>query len=460
MTRSPVTDLGRYGFSGWILLLVMVMPVWMFAQVPDTNELPLKEKGKTGWTWGGLPVVGYDADQGFQFGLFGQVFYYGDGSVYPEYRHTIYAEMSWYTRGSAVYQVFYDSRYLIPGKIRLTADVSYLTERALDFYGFNGYEARYIPSVEESGSDDYISRVFYRYERKMLRIIADFQGPIWGQRLRWLAGINYFNIETASVDIDRINKGKKESNRLPDTALLYDRYVQYGLISEQEKSGGNITMLKLGLIYDTRDQEAAPNKGIWSEVLLMSAPTILGNNPYAFVKLAVTHRQYIPLVKNRLVAAYRVGYQGTIAGQAPFYMLPYMYSSWSFTTKPDGLGGAKTLRGILRNRVVGNGVAFGNVELRWKFLKARLFRQPFYLGLTGFLDGGMVVQEHPLYTIRIPEDQKDFYFDRCSDGMHWSAGIGIRAALNENFIISIDYGFAFDRQDGTSGFYLGLGNIF
>lgn len=443
-----------------LLLIFYLLRLPLFAQEPDTNELPIREKGKKGWTLGALPVLGYDADQGFQFGVLGQIFYYGDGSTYPEYLHTIYAEASWYTKGGAAYQLFYDSKYLIPGNVRLTAEVSYLTEKALDFYGFNGYQANYIPSVADEGSEDYISRMFYRQQRRMLRVMADFQGPILWQRLRWLAGINFFNIETATVEIDKINKGKNESKWLPDTALLYDHYVDYGLIGPQEKSGGNIIYLKLGLVYDTRDNEAAPNKGIWSEVILMNAPAFLGNNPYAFIKLAVTHRQYITLIRKRLVTAYRLGYQGTIGGTAPYYIEPYMYSSWSLSTKPDGLGGARTLRGILRNRVVGEGVAFGNVELRWKFLQGQLFRQNIYLGLLGFLDGGMAVQEIKVYRDLVPEDQQSFYFNKSYDSMHWSSGIGLRAALNENFIISVDYGFAFDKQDGTSGLYIGIGNIF
>jgi len=443
-----------------VIPLIFLLHPALPAQEPDTNQLPIREKGKKGWTLGALPVLGYDADQGFQFGALGQIFYYGDGSTYPEYLHTIYAEASWYTKGGAAYQLFYDSKYLIPGKIRMTAEVSYLTEKALDFYGFNGYEANYIPTVAEEGSTDYISRMFYRQQRKMLRVMADFQGPVIGQKFRWVAGVNFFNLEMATVDIERINKGKKENKKLPDTALLYDHYVDFGLIGPQEKSGGNVIYLKLGLVYDTRDNEAAPNRGIWSEVILMNAPTFLGNNPYAFIKLAVTHRQYITLVRNKLVTAYRLGYQGTIGGTAPYYIEPYMYSSWSLSTKPDGLGGARTLRGILRNRVVGEGVAYGNVELRWKFLQGQLFKQNIYLGLLGFLDGGMTVQDIKVYRDLVPEDQQSFYFNKTHDSMHWSAGIGLRAALNENFIISVDYGFAFNRQDGNSGLYIGIGNIF
>ncbi|MEI6173681.1 MAG: BamA/TamA family outer membrane protein [Bacteroidota bacterium] len=442
-----------------LALLILFVHLDLFSQA-DSAMLPVKEKKKKGWTWAGLPVVAYDADQGLQLGVLGQVFYYGDGSTYPEYKHTIYAECSWFTKGSAVYQLFYDSKYLIPGKIRVTADLDYLTERALDFYGFNGAEANYISSLTQTGSEDYLSRVFYKQERKMLRIMADFQGPIVGQKLRWLAGINILDMNTGTVDIARINKGKKEENKLPDTALLYDKYVGYGLIRPEEKDGGTTIYLKTGLVFDTRDNEAAPDKGFWSEIMLLSAPTFLGNNPYAFVKLAITQRQYIPLVKKKLIAAYQLSYQGTIGGTTPFYILPYMYSSYSLTTKPDGLGGARTIRGVLRNRIVGDGVAFGNVELRWKFLKTVLFKQNLYLGLTAFLDGGMVVQDHKIYKNTIPDDQQSFYFKESADHLHLSTGLGLRIAINDNFIIAVDYGVAMSRQDGTSGLYIGIGNIF
>jgi outer membrane protein assembly factor BamA len=444
-----------------LLLLTIVASFFgsvVFAQA-DSSNLPVKEKKKKGWTWAALPIVAYDADMGLQLGALGQVFDYGDGSMYPEYKHTIYAECSWFTKGSAVYQLFYDSKYLIPGNIRITAWVDYLPERALDFYGFNGAEARYTASLTEQGSD-YISRVFYKEERKMYRVMADFQGPITSQKFRWLAGINIIGIQTATVDVSRINKGKKEENKLPDTALLYDDYVRYGMIRPDEKAGGTTIYLKTGLVYDTRDNEAAPNKGLWSEIMLLSAPTFLGNNPYAFVKLAVTHRQYISVVKKRLVAAYQLSYQGTLGGSTPYYILPYIYSSYALTTKPDGLGGARTLRGVLRNRITGDGVAFGNIELRWKFFRSVVMKQNLYLGLTAFLDGGMVVQDHKIYTNTVPDDQKSFYFNQGADRLHLATGLGLRIAINDNFIISADYGFAMNKQDGTSGFYLGIGNIF
>src|SRR4030042_1982001 len=127
-----------------------------------------KEKVKKGFTFGAVPAITYSTDLGFQYGLVVNLYHFGDGKSYPKYHHSLYLEWSRYTKGSGVNQIRYDSEYLIPG-IRVTAELSYMTEQALDFYGFNGYESL----LDESLSDDedttaYLSRMFYRMDRKMI----------------------------------------------------------------------------------------------------------------------------------------------------------------------------------------------------------------------------------------------------------------------------------------------------
>lgn len=443
-----------------LLLLCIILSLVVSASAQDT--LTDGAAVKKGWSFVPFPVLGYDADMGFQFGALGNAIYYGDGSKYPEYLHSIYAEASWYTKGSAVYQLFYDSKYLLPWGIRITADFAYLTEKALDFYGFNGYQAAYIPALEDDEADEYISRMFYRQERKLFRSVIDLQGNLVGEKLRWIAGFSFFNIATATVDIENINKGKKDDKQLPDTALLYDQYVDWDLIQQDEFKGGNTSMIKLGLVFDTRDNEPAPNKGIWSEVLFISAPSFLGNRPYNFNKIALTHRQYIPIVKRKLVFAYRLNMQTSIGKAAPYYILPYQFNSFTKTTKPDGLGGATTIRGVLRNRIVGDGTAYGNIELRWQFLRTILFNQNLYLALHFFYDAGQVINERELDLSTVPEELQhdERYFDQSHDTLHQGLGLGLRVGLNENFVLVVDYGMALDGRDGTSGLYVGIGNIF
>ena len=51
----------------------------------DTISTIKKEKIKTGWSFGALPAVSYNTDVGLQYGGLVNLYYYGDGSKYPEY---------------------------------------------------------------------------------------------------------------------------------------------------------------------------------------------------------------------------------------------------------------------------------------------------------------------------------------------------------------------------------------
>jgi hypothetical protein len=439
-----------------ILILILVTEIG-FSQ---TDSIPSKQKRRFNFPI--FPVIAYDADMGFQYGIVANMFDYGDYQKYPEYRHAVKVEISRFTKGSGVNQIFYDSKYLIPGNIRLTADMSYLTEKALDFYGYNGYQAIYHPGWEDDEDSAYITRMFYRHERMLFRFTCDFQGHIVGEKFRWLAGLGIFNIKTGTVDIDRLNKGKSEDKILPDTITLYDQYVDWGIIPADEKDGGNANFIKAGVVFDTRDNEPNPMKGLWDEALLVYSPGFFFNDNNTFLRLILIHRQYFTLVKKKVNLCYRLGYQGTIAGHTPFYFQPYMLSSFSTATKTDGLGGAKNLRGIMRNRVVGDGVAWGNVELRWRVVDFVIAKQNFYVGLVGFCDAGLVVQNVDIEQDGIDPAVKDEYFDFSydHDKFHPSAGGGLRIGWNENFVIVVDYGFAFDHKDGVKGLYIAFGNLF
>ncbi len=436
-----------------------------FLQVTGNFSATLNDDvfpGKTGWTFGALPTVSYNSDLGFQYGGLVNLYYFGDGSSYPRYMHSIYAEVSRYTKGSGVNRFFYDTEFLIPN-IRITTDLSYFTDKALDFYGFNGYNSVFNAKWEDddvNNLDHYKSRMFFRHERNVFRFTLDFQGQLAGRKLRWIGGIGFIGNDIGSVDIDALNKDKSpdDADWLPDVPGLYDKYIEWDIISEEEKDGGKDPYLKLGVVYDTRDNEPNPMSGIWSEVVVFSVPEFIGNGDFAYSRISLTHRQYFTILENDLSFAYRLNYQGTIGGNVPFYMLPYMINSFSLSSNTYGLGGSRTVRGMLRNRVVGDGMAFGNFELRWKFYRTVLFNQNIYLAFNGFMDAGQVVNKKK---INLPADQEFFNFYNIGDeSMHITLGGGFRIAMNENFIVAVDYGRPLDKRDGGGGLYIGLNYLF
>ena len=434
-----------------LLTYVFLLSISLTSFAQETEKTD--ENIKTGFSFGALPAVAYSSDAGFLYGALANFYLYGDGSRYPRYDHSLYMELTRTTKGGGKNVITYDSDRLIDG-VRTSFELSYLTEKAIGFYGFNGYEAYYNSAFEDQDSPDYISTLYYRYDRSLLRIKADFQGQIIEGKLRWLAGVAHYGTKIATID--RGNFTGEDEQYLPaNTDVLYDKYVNWGVIPTDQADGGNVTFLKFGTVYDTRDNEPNPNSGMWSEALFLVAPSFIGNDQ-DFTRLTLMHRQYFTLMPDRLTFALRASYQTTLTGEMPFYMLPFVFDS---KQTQNGLGDGKNIRGMLRNRLVGDGFAFTNMEFRYKVLNTKLGGQNFYIALSGFMDAGKVVDPYSLDLSGVPSNEL-INFSYEEEDWHLSVGGGIRFALNDNFIVAVDYGKALNSYDGDTGLYIGLNWLF
>ena len=99
------------------LALLAVAPMTLLSAQEEQKEV------KKGWTFGLLPCATYSVDNGFQYGAFGDVYYYGNGSTYPDPLHKISWEASHFTKGKTRLYLGYDSKYLIPN-MRVNASVT------------------------------------------------------------------------------------------------------------------------------------------------------------------------------------------------------------------------------------------------------------------------------------------------------------------------------------------------
>lgn len=445
-------------------IFIIILPTLTLIAQPENTDQKDSVYVKTGWNFGPLPSITFDSDLGFQYGALVNLYNYGDGSRYPQYDHSLYFEYSKFTPSkSGINRFYYDSDKLLKG-IRMTVDISYITDPKMDFFGFNGYESKYNSDwVDDDDTSNYISRVFYAHDRKMFRLKGDFQGKLFGNKFRWVGGFTFYKFTINSVDLKRLNKNKSEDKKLPDVDGLYDKYVTWGIISQDEQDGGWLNYVKLGVAFDTRDNEPNPMKGIWTEAVIQTAPSFLGNEDFDHTKIAITHRQYFTLIEKDLSFAYRIAYQGTLGGNVPFYAQPLVITSFLKGATSQGLGGSKTLRGILRNRVVGDGFLYGNFELRWKFTRFIFLDQNIYLGLNAFIDAGAVINPIEVDKSGItldPDKELSDYFDEEKDNIHSSIGTGLRVVMNENFIIAFDFGKSLDPRDGNIGIYIGLNYLF
>ncbi|MBE6339637.1 MAG: hypothetical protein E7069_02705 [Bacteroidales bacterium] len=408
---------------------------------------------KKGFAFGALPAVAYDDDLGFQYGVLTNLYWYGDGSNYPRYNHSLYLECSRYVAGTMLLRAYFDSHTLLP-QLRTTADFTWFNDLTLDFYGFNGRKSVYNYDYTDDDHDDYRTRVFYRHARRMARLMLNVRHNYDDKPLFWQAGATIFNMKIGSVDLSKLR------DKLPEVETLYDKYVRWGLIDAKEANGGVDTYLRGGFGVDTRDNEAFPTSGVWTEALIAIAPGILSNDNNNWGKLTIYHRQYFDLYNKDLVFAYRVGWQQLLWGEQPFYLLPHWNTSVLTSATSQGIGGAKTMRGIKRNRIVGDGSIMGNAELRYIFTRFMLFGQQFSVGTNLFADFGMVTQEHRVDTQNVPLDEYYDYFSDDSENVHTSAGIGLKVSLNANFVVSADWGKALNRNDGESGVYVQMNYLF
>lgn len=421
------------------------------------NSQEKKPITKTGWNFGALPSVAFDSDLGFQYGALVNLYQYGDGSRYPRYNHSLYFEVSRFTKGSGINRFYYDSDRLIRG-LQTTVDISYLSDQAYDFYGFNGYDAVYKADWKDDESSSYLTRMFYKYDRKVFRFKGDLQGKLTGDHVRWIAGWNFQNFKIDEVNLEKLNKGKDEGDKLPDVPGLYQKYQDWGIISAEDADGGFVPAFKGGIVFDSRDVRSNPMKGLWTEAVLEGSPKILGAEN-SFAKLSLIHRQYFTLVPQKLSFVYRLAYQTTIAGNVPFYYQTQVITSVLARYYSEGLGGALTMRGILRNRVVGDGFFYGNAEARWKMVHFTFIKNNFYLGLNGFMDLGRVTKKISVNPSGLSGTRSD-YFSSDAEKFHISYGAGLRLVMNENFVIALDHGRATKEQDGKAGTYIGLNYLF
>lgn len=381
---------------------------------------------KKGWAVAPLPAVSYNSDMGFQYGICADIYNYGKGGLFPDYKDHFYAEASRYTKGQTLIHLQYDSDKLLDG-IRVSGAFSYQYDPLFLFYGVNGEEA-YDP-VLDANKD--ISTARYNYQRTMFRGLLDIQGPIGMDssfpdgKFGWLAGASFYKIDQQDYNVP---------GYLAETSIFH-QYVSSGVIPGSQKDGGAVMEFKAGLFYDSRDFAAAPTHGIQAEAFLNGSPGILSPDS-AYLKLVARWRQFVSLVSDKLVFAYHLAYQGTIAGETPFYMLPIIYNIYMRQTNNEGLGGCATVRGMLQGRLMADGYAWANLEMRWKIVSFQLLGMDIYLATNPFFDAGMITD---LYR---PQAVSAFYpaqpGGNIRELINCSAGLGLKLAIDQNMIISVE----------------------
>ena len=280
--------------------------------------------------------------------------------------------------------------------------------------------------------------------RNQFRLVTSVQRRITGN-LHWAAGFGYYNIFTDNVNLDGYN-GQN---------TLYQLYRNVGLIRDNEAHGGNVLQLKAGLVYDTRDHDSDPTRGVNVEATLVGAPDIIDREGYSNLGFTFVGSHYVPVWKDKLTFAYRLGVQTNLAGEIPYYFVNNLNTLFFRKVYTEGLGGNASVRGINRNGVVGNGMAWLNTEFRWRIVNFRFINQNFHIALNPFFDMGQVIQPYRLEEQKAVFELLDGKFNQVNpfysgdeEKLHATAGCGLKIVMNRNFVISVEMARALDNRDG------------
>ena len=348
--------------------------------------------------------------------------------------------------------------------MRVNASVTYVTDPLYSFWGFNGGASlAHLDNPYDLWSNRDTGINYFGMSRDMLRVLANFQGQIT-PHLNWAAGINFWNWKVGDMRDNGYKKdGSNDKFYYDKDNTLYRDYQRLGIIHGDEKNGGNALELNAGLVYDTRDIEAAPNHGIWAEAYLNG--NVL---EHRYLKACVYFRHYIDIPihipAGDPVFAYRLAWQQTIAGETPLYMIQNNPLLVQRNMISEGFGSSNTIRGLRENRILTEGFAWMNTELRVKLVNFKLFNQFFYIAVNPFFDAGVITKPyraaefeaaralniatyHPLDQLYDPDRVKDIIY---------SAGAGLKIAMNQNFIVSVELAKCFYKPL-DAGMWLGIG---
>jgi len=420
------------------LFAMLAFPLALGAQPGATQEPeqapPSPEQQERRRTIGLLPALDYSADKGFGYGV---IFQYDDKRS-PEYQpyylsHRILVQRT--TRGIADYKYRLDSKYLLPASLRLTVEARYNASRFEPYHGPGGAQTIFNNDFIAEDSPLYRGKHYYTYDKRTLLLNAVVQGPLGREDLRWLAGVAVLSTRVGTIDYSEYDED-------PNLQSLLAHHQD---IQGQDMGGGAENGVLLGLVWDRRDRETWPRRGLWTEVLARWVPSLPGN-AFDYLAVTATHRQYLPL-HDSLNLAFRISGRVMSEG-APFFSLSRLDSSFGTET---AVGGNKTVRGILWQRGLGESFLYGNLELRCRVLS--LFDTG-YLAGSAFYDAGRTFDEAP------PDDMVDR--GEHSDRWHQGLGLGVRVALNDTFIVALDAAVPVDGSMDGPGLklYVGLDWLF
>lgn len=464
--------------AGLFVVVALLVQTALFAQNHDSLSFIKSKrmsdedlaKKKQGTFFTGIPDFSSDPVTGFGFGIRTNIFWNGRRSnplfAYTPYLMKLKVNAAYYTSNARELVVLFDVPYYKGTRWRFKIDFKAqqnpanlyfgLTEQTLGalhlpsdknttFATYNEFDrARKTLRPGKPGEGDFVTDALsnrYRETEFMLNLKADY--AIGKGKWRVMGGyeIQHLSYKTfEGVKAEAINPGTEDETTAQNGFSLLQQDFDQNRISGLK--GGWVSIIQSALIFDTRDFEPDPTRGLYFEVANEYSGKPIGSQ-FQFNKLFIQSRFYqkLPFGK-RTVLTGRLAL-GTIFGKnAPFFEFQ---DQWSPDGSINALGGKQSLRGYRANRFLARSVAFTNLELRCRIAEIALGKnrktQYFAFALAPFFDCGTV---------------RDQWQDLGFKKIRYSYGGGLRIAWNQSTILSLDCGLS--KEDRL--FFFGIGQTF
>lgn len=350
----------------------------------------------------GLPIVYYSPSTGWNWGTRLQI---ADYSRRPyRYKLTLHSEAS--TADKRNFHVRLKVPHLSGTGFGLNVIASSRRDIRARYYGLSN-DSDYNRDLTDPGHPDYIDEDYYLYVLEVPRMFLSLLRHVYGPM-------------TMSFDL---GVERTEVEQAGPRSYFREVGTPDGVVD------GVTGFVGMTLAWDTRDDPTIPRRGTfheWSYETSRNSLLGLFFEEIDFQRYTFTDARYWPR-GDGLNLAHRTVVEA-LRGAVPLYA----YGEIGGSRRMKGVGGSDSLRGFDRQRFTDNVRLFTNTEARWSLGESRLKKQYIeWLGVV-FVDTGQV---QPGFSDVGPLD------------FHVTAGFGLRAYWNEDFVVRTDVGLSSEQVD-------------
>lgn len=434
-----------------------------------------------GLTFSGLPLPNYDSDNGVGYGLRLYLHMHEDT---PPYAWQLYVQYYATTLGYQYHEINLDWPYFLGTPVRIRAKAVINMTLNGNFYGIGPVVTYDLPgkatnsdlyAMEQRDSQLGITNPnwskyyqFTLWKLPTIDVAAEYEITSfqWGStevKIRTGGKFIYYNCIIKSF-LGRASDGSESEDPGIQRSFLEEyvgpdmEKISDGTYRILGYSGGHMFLLSGMLVWDSRDIEASPTKGSFSEITAQGS----FNPDYLFFRLALVDRKFFEIFdyaggRGNLVFAYRAAVQ-LAWGDVPFYEMRDILQS----DGNDGvLGGLFSIRGPAANTFVDKNLMMLNTELRWNIWNSEWLAQKWGFFLVGFFDVGHVFHDCDKFldTLRPGNTEVQKYtingidvIEREIEGSGLATAVGgaFRISWNVSTIVNVSFGYSLTQVESMN----------